>query len=209
MQVLVLCGDRWHPPEVVGGGLESLRQTGLSFDLVESMTGWSVGHLENYPAVLLTKSNNVSVSDQSHWMTPAIEEAFKRYVHSGGGLLAVHSGTAEYENNPVLRGLLGGVFASHPEQCPVTVSGKADHPLCVGSEPFTLKDEQYFMEMDDPEADVFLTTISEHGEQSGGWTRTEGQGRVCVLTPGHNLEVWQHPSFQRLLVNALSWVAKR
>lgn len=31
--------------------------------------------------------------------------------------------------------------------------------------------------------------------------------RVCVLTPGHNLEVWLHPGFQALLRHALNWCA--
>ena len=57
-------------------------------------------------------------------------------------------------------------------------------------------------------ADVFLTTVSEHGSQPGGWTRLEGKGRVCALTPSHNLEGWQHPSFQTLLLNALHWCGK-
>jgi hypothetical protein len=29
-----------------------------------------------------------------------------------------------------------------------------------------------------------------------------------VLTPGHNLEVWLHPDFQKLLHNGLTWLAK-
>jgi type 1 glutamine amidotransferase len=52
---------------------------------------------------------------------------------------------------------------------------------------------------------VFLTTVSEHGTQPGGWTRLEGQGRVCVLAPGHNLEVWLAPAYQTLIANALRW----
>ena len=52
------------------------------------------------------------------------------------------------------------------------------------------------MLLDDTEADVFMTATSEHGTQPGGWTRTEGAGRVCMLTPGHNVEVWLHPSYQ-------------
>jgi type 1 glutamine amidotransferase len=64
------------------------------------------------------------------------------------------------------------------------------------------------MEMTDQPLDLFLTTTSEHGAQPGGWTRTEGQGRICVLSPGHNLEVWLHPSFQALLLNGLRWCSK-
>ena len=67
--------------------------------------------------------------------------------------------------------------------------------------------KEYFMALDDPQADLLMTTTSEHGTQPGGWTRSEGQGRVCVLTPGHNIAVWLHPSFQALLRNALRWCA--
>ena len=53
--------------------------------------------------------------------------------------------------------------------------------------------------------DVFLTTSSEHGDQPGGWTRVEGADRVCLMTPGHILEVWLHPSYQALIRNGLRW----
>lgn len=72
-----------------------------------------------------------------------------------------------------------------------------------------IKDEHYFMEIDDPQIDVFLTTSSQHGILPGGWTRTEGKGRVCVLTPGHHVEVWRHPSYQALIKNGLDWCGKR
>ena len=52
---------------------------------------------------------------------------------------------------------------------------------------------------------LFLHTTSEHGRQPAGWTRTEGKGRVCVLTPGHNLAIWHHPSYQAILRNSLKW----
>ena len=101
--------------------------------------------------------------------------------------------------------MLGGVFASHPPQCRVTVEPQEGDPLTVGSTPFALIDEHYMMELDDAQAGVFVTTRSAHGVQPGGWTRPEGDGRVCVLTPGHNVEVWLHPSYQRLIHNALRW----
>jgi type 1 glutamine amidotransferase len=134
-----------------------------------------------------------------------VQLAFLNYVRQGNGLLAVHSGLAGYKEKPVLRGLLGGVFDQHPPQCMVTVDPKPGHPLTAGCEAFTLKDEHYHMLLDDPKVDVFLTTKSEHGEQPGGWRRDEGTGRVGVLTPGHNVEVWLHPSYKPLLINTLRW----
>lgn len=208
MRCLVLCDDYYHPAAVAREGLEALQTKGeFEFDWIEDAGEWSADRLAGYPAVVFVKSNNVSAADRSEWMTPEAESAFFEYVRLGKGLLVVHSGSAGYKETPVLRALMGGVFDHHPKQCPVTVEPREGHPLTVGSESFTLKDEHYHMLFDDPEADVFLTTTSEHGSQPGGWTRTEGSGRVCMLTPGHNVEVWLHPSYQVLLGNALGWCA--
>jgi len=208
MKTLVLCGDYWHPARVPREGLEALTGVEFTFDWIENAQDWSPETMMTYPLVILTKSNNVSATDQTSWMTDGVQTAFSEYVCHGNGLLAIHSGTAEYGEALILRSLLGGVFTHHPEQCPVTVSPRLEHPLCTGSTPFTLKDEHYFMALDDPQADVFMTTKSEHGEQPGAWRRVEGGGRVAVLTPGHNAEVWLHTSFQALLLNSLRWCGR-
>jgi type 1 glutamine amidotransferase len=202
MRTLLICDDYWHPAATIRAGLGPLQ--GFEFDWIENAADWSAERMLEYPLVLFAKSNNVSTNDKSAWVTEDVQQAFVDYVRKGNGLLAVHSGTV-YAKHPILRGLLGGAFTHHPEQCPVTVEPQAGHPLTARSTPFTLLDEHYFMEVDDTQADVFLTTTSENGTQPGGWTRLEGEGRVCVLTPGHTVGVWQHPSFQTLLRNALRW----
>ncbi len=208
MQILVLCDDYWHPARVPREGLGAMKGSGFTFDWIENAAEWSAEKLANYPLTILTKSNNISSADQNTWVTEAVQAAFVEYVRKGNGLLAIHSGTAGYAETPALRALLGGVFVQHPPQCPVTVEPKMGHPLTGGCEAFTLKDEHYHMALDDAQADVFLTAKSEHGSQPGGWRRSEGAGRVAVLTPGHNLDVWLHPPFQALLVNTMKWCAK-
>ena len=208
MRILGICDDIWHPAQVVRQGLFGLEDYGFEFDWIEDANRWSAEQMATYPAVILSKSNNISSANESPWMTENVQQAFLNYVRRGNGLLAIHSGTAGYEQAAVLRTLLGGVFREHPEQCPVMVEPLADHPLSEGSQAFNLVDEHYQIDLDDQQADVFLKTKSEHGTQPGGWRRHEGGGRVCVLTPGHNLEVWQHPAYQRLLLNALRWCSK-
>ena len=205
VKVLVLCGDTWHPPEIARKGLGVLGETEFTFDYIEDAREWSPEIMTMYSLVILTKSDNISATDQTSWMTDATQIIFSDHVRKGNGLLAIHSGIAEYEQKPLLRSLLGGVFTHHPEQCAVTVKPHIEHPLCSGVALFTRKDEHYFMTMDDPQADVFVTTVAEYGEQPGAWRRVEGAGRVAVLTPGHNLEVWLHPSFQLLIRNSLRW----
>jgi type 1 glutamine amidotransferase len=205
MPTLVLCDDFWHPARTPRAGLKPLEDRGMALDWIEHAGDWSPERMGVANVTILTKSNNVSAADKTPWMNPEVQAAFRKYVRHGNGLLIIHSGSAGYHDEPGLRSLMGGVFTSHPPQCEVTVVPKADHPLASGATPFTLKDEHYHMELDDPMADVFLTTVSEHGSQPGGWTRSEGAGRVCMLTPGHNLEVWLHPSYQTLIANALKW----
>jgi type 1 glutamine amidotransferase len=207
MRTLVICDDYWHPAKTAREGLAPLSERGFVFDWIEDAADWSAERMAGYPVVLFAKSDDVSAADRSKWVTEAVQDAFVGYVRQGHGMLVVHSGTV-YAEQPALRGLIGGAFIRHPKQCPVTVEPIEGHPLTVGSAPFTLVDEHYIMELDDARADVFMTTTSEHGTQPGGWTRLVGEGRICVLTPGHNVEVWQHPAFQALLVNGLHWCSK-
>jgi type 1 glutamine amidotransferase len=208
MRTLVLCDNRPHPGRVVHQGLEALGDCGFEFDWIDNAGDWSAERMAGYPLVVMSKSNNVSAADERAWVTPEVQQAFLEYARAGHGILFIHSGMASYRELPVLRGLIGGVFIRHPKQCLVTVEPRPGHPLTAGSAPFTLMDEHYFMTLDDAEADLFMTTSSEHGAKIGGWTRLEGEGRVCVLSPGHNVEVWLHPSFQALLRNGLRWCAK-
>jgi type 1 glutamine amidotransferase len=205
MKILVLSGDKWHPARIPMEGLVGLEELGFRFDWIEDAREWSAERMAAYPLAILTKSNHISSVDTSSWMTDEVQSAFLEYVHRGNGLLAIHSGIAGYQEMVILQNLLGGVFTHHPEQCMVTIHPNASHPLTAGIPPFTEKDEHYFMAMYDAKADIFMTSHSEHGEQPAGWRRKEGKGRVAVLTPGHNLQVWLHPSYQALLLRILQW----
>ena len=209
MRTLVFCDDSAHPASLTRDGLAALGKCGLEFDWVEDPSAWRSESLDQYRLVIFSKANNRSQTDHAPWAAEETGQAFVDYVTAGNGILFLHSGTALYDNAPSICRLMGGIFTGHPPQCPVTVSPRADHPLAKDSSPFTLMDEHYMMEMNDPNVELFLDTESEHGRQPAGWTRTEGDGRVCVLTPGHNPEVWRHPSFQALLRNSLAWCNPR
>jgi hypothetical protein len=209
MKVLVFCDDLYHPAVTVRAGLAPLSAS-FTFDWVENAAGWDARQLAGYDVVLLAKSNVCSAQDKTPWLAGPTEDVLGQFVRTGGGLVAVHSGTASYKDRPAVRVVLGGVFDRHPPPCPVMVEPRAGHPLTAGvPAAFTVHDEHYQMIMDDPATDVFLHTRSEHGVQPAGWTRREGAGRVAVLTPGHFPEVWLHEGMQQLLTNALQWAVTR
>ncbi|HAO79189.1 MAG TPA: hypothetical protein DCQ92_09470 [Verrucomicrobia subdivision 3 bacterium] len=208
LRTLVLCDDTWHPAETIRRGLTALGDCGFAFEFLEDGTKWSADAMINFPLVVLAKANITSSTVERPWLTPDSQQVFPDYVQRGNGLVVVHADTSRYDQLPAMLELIGGAFLHHPDQCAVTVSPKPGHPAAVDVAPFTLRDEHYFMAMNDACVDVFLHSRSEYGVQPAGWTRTQGEGRVCVLTPGHNEEVWLHPSFQKLLLNALRWTAK-
>lgn len=206
-RTLVICGDAWHPAEVVQQGLDSVADPSFALEFITHGSRWSPAAMMDFPLVVVAKANHLCSTDQNPWLTAETQPAFRNFARHGGGLLFVHAGTC-YKDLPDMRGVIGGAFLNHPDQCPVTVSPSTRHPLTSGVNAFAVQDEHYFMTLEATDADVFLHSRSEHGMQPAGWTRTEGGGRVCTLTPGHNLGVWEHPEFQNLLRNGLNWLSK-
>lgn len=105
------------------------------------------------------------------------------------------------------------------------------HPVCEGVEPFEITDELYLCPVFEREivpllatdADVTAATmIDTHREvttgeqveaahQEGspflGWAHAAGRSPVVYLLPGHSAATLTHPMYQRLVGNALGWVA--
>jgi type 1 glutamine amidotransferase len=207
IRTLVLCDDPWHPAAIIKRGLAVLGKCGMDFEYLEDGAKWSAAMMAAFPLVVLAKANMTSATVDQPWLREESQCAFPEYVQQGNGLLVIHAGTSRYEKLPAMRELIGGAFLHHPGPCSVTFLPQANHPVLAGVGSFAAHDEHYFMTMNDGE--VFLHSRSEHGVQPAGWTRIHGEGRVCVLTPGHKEEVWRHSSFQKLLGNALNWTAKR
>jgi type 1 glutamine amidotransferase len=205
LRTAVFCNDTWHPAALIRSGLAPLARDEFSFDWLETPAAWSGASLPDYDMVVLAKGNTTGPEDRSPWLTPEIENAFVDYTRSGKGIFFLHAGTC-YRENARLRALTGGAFLKHPPPSPLTLEGRDGHPITQGTQATTFIDEHYEIILDDPSADVFLRTHSQHGRQPAGWTRQE-YGRVCALAPGHSKEAWADAQFLQLLDNSLRWTA--
>ena len=214
--ILVLCDDLWHPAEVIERGLAALPDHRYEFDIVKTAKDiLSCEYLKRYPVVICCKSNCINLGNHDPWFEEGVTEVmpgdFMRYVEAGHGFVSLHSGLVYGpENRPDFAALTGSAFLGHPPRCEVQFQLKdAAHPVACGVKAFTARDEHYMMDVTAPDAHVFLTSSSEKGgTQAAGYTREIGSGRLCALTPGHTLAVWEHPQFQKLLLNALAWCLK-
>jgi len=224
MRVLLLCDDFWHPAKTAVDGVAPLSKNGFEFDVISNANDFSPEILKKYPAVLICKMDEVSQTDKTPWKTNAVQKAFAGYVNEGGGLVAVHSAVVQGKGTEIFDNLIGCRSNGHPNNCPVTVAPVKPHPVTEGVGLFCETDEHYRIEITAPDADVILASYSPpQGEESkyesepyfntpagiypAGYVRTHGKGRVCVLTPGHLIEVWLNAQFQKLLANALNWCA--
>jgi len=222
MQVLLICDDYYHPGQVAIDGVKPLEQKAFKFDIISNANDFSPDVLSKYPVVLICKMDEISQTDKQPWKTETVQKAFANYVKNGGGLLAVHSATVPNILKGELDQLIGCRFLGHPNNCPVTFQSVKPHPVTEGVGMFIETDEHYKIEITSDDVDVLAASYSpSQGDESkyesepyfnctaaiqpAGFVRTAGKGRVCVLTPGHTLEVWLNPEFQKLLENALKW----
>jgi len=222
MKVLLLCDDISHPGHVPSEGIVPLKEYGFQFDIITDAKNFNPEILSGYDAVLISKSDNTSREDKTDCKTESVQQAFIGYVENGGGLLAVHSGVVAGEHTEALNRLIGCRFIFHPRACPVTVQPVKPHPVTEGVEMFCETDEHYRIEILANDIDILMASYSpppipEPGHEpnlkdtawisAACYVRTQGKGRICVLTPGHFLPIWHTPQFQRTLKNALNWCA--
>lgn len=215
MKVLVICGDIWHPAEVVKRGLAFLdAEDGLEVDYICDAKDMLVPEmLKEYSVIVIAKGNQGSVENHSAWFEPGITETapsdFLSYIREGGGLLSLHAGNCfTKEDCPEYTNMTGSSFITHPARCEIRCQVSAQHPVTEGVQDFVIRDEHYILEMlTEDRLDILQTSSEEGGVQVGGYVRTIGEGRLCVLAPGHILSTYLKPDMQLLIRNALVWCA--
>jgi len=225
MKVLLICDDYWHPGQVPIDGFAPLKKRGFEFDIITDLKDFSTGMLSKYPVVVLSKCDEKSPEDKTSWKTDDVQQAFIDYVENGGGLIIAHTGLVAGKATQALDRLIGSKFTYHPKDCPVTVQAIKPHPITDGVEMFCEIDEHYRLQILSDDVDIIMASHSpSQGEESkyeedpyhntvawigaAVYVRSQGKGRVCVLTPGHHLAVWHNPQYQRVLENALRWCSE-
>ena len=231
MKVLLFCDDHYHPGEVPTKGIEPLCKKGFAIKVVSDTHHLDPAIIHDYDVIVMSKCDHISQENKDSWKTPQVQAAFVGFVEKGGGLLVTHSGTvagtdadAKGNDTSMLDNLIGCRFDSHPNQCPVTVAPLKPHPVTDGVKLFCEIDEHYRLQILADDIDIIAAGYAPaQGDPAkyqtepymnfpeciapSVYVRTQGKGRVCVLTPGHNLNVWLNPEFQKLLENALKWCA--
>ncbi len=154
------------------------------------------------------------------FMTDDQKAALLKYVREGGGYVGIHAATDSHYDWPEYRDLVGGWFDGHPWNEEVTIKVEVpDHPASEPVEgPWVISDEIYqhrnwsrddlcvLMSLDPNGTDFTKQGMKREDKDYGiAWCRSFGEGRSFYTALGHRNEVFDNPTFQAHLLNAILW----
>jgi type 1 glutamine amidotransferase len=212
IKTLVLCDDYWHPAEVIEAGMKPLEDKAAITYIHDAKDMLTRELIDRYDVIVCCKGNQINGANQNIWfeenVTEVMPEDLSDWVSRGKGFLFVHAGNT-FRKGADLAKLSGSYFVGHPPRCQIDLKVRS-HPITQGIDDFSIRDEHYQIELTDDDADIFLTSSSAAGgEQIAGYCKSVGQGRVCVLTPGHILDVWRKSEYLKMVYHAIEWCAGR
>ncbi|HXW08002.1 MAG TPA: ThuA domain-containing protein [Vicinamibacterales bacterium] len=203
VEVLFLGHDsRHHDSGRYAPMLEAaLEPDGISLAYTTRVADLNPATLEKYDALLIY-ANHDSIA-------PEQEAALLDFVAGGKGFLPVHSASFCFRNSPAYIALVGAQFERHGTGEFTAEIVKPDHPVLNGIQPFQVWDETYVHTKHNPDRTILMERVDAAGREAWSWVRTHGKGRVFYTAYGHDERAWSHPSFQKLLRNAIFWAVGR
>jgi type 1 glutamine amidotransferase len=139
-------------------------------------------------------------------------------VRAGTGLAGWHGGIVDsFRASADYQFMTGGQFVSHPGGfVDHRIEVVSDDPIVEGITHFDLHTEQYYVHADPTNNVLATTTFRAHPDypwiagatMPAVWTRTWGDGRVFVCTPGHKLEDLEVPEVRTIIERGLLWASR-
>jgi len=186
--------------------------------VTEKVGGEAFDNIENFPYdVLLFYNFNRKV-------TPQQKENFLKLVERGIGLVVLHHAGAAYPDWPEFGKIGGGCYHLRGyEENGVKKPGSGvkfnvkhkvhiadpDHPITKGLDDFEVVDETYIRCTIQPDLHPLLTTEEPSSDKVVGGVRTQGKTKVFYCQLGHDAKVYSQPTYRKVLVRGIRWVAGR
>lgn len=212
--VLILLGGLWHDFDGFTSAMQSLLnphgfQVEATYDL-DSLLHLEKGHYNLVISYTCFSPHREGLNDTSpERLTDAQFEGLANWIRNGGAFLAAHAATVIGESDAALGELIGGVFVSHPPAFTFSVHPVfGEHPITMGIEAFTVHDE-FYMETHTSAVQVHMVAFDRGLAYPMVWSKTEGQGRVAHIAPGHSREVWDLKPYQQLLLQTIDWLMEQ
>ena len=200
-----------------------------NFDRMLSKLPIVYDHVAHPDAYALLKADKIAkydvvlLYDMNNEISPEAQQDFVAMLRNGKGLVALHHAFCGYDYWPEFVEIIGGRYHhfpwtkdgvvqkpsnySHDVNLQVRVEDK-NHPITKGVTDFEIIDEGYGDTEIRPDVHPVLSTNSPENGPFVCWTNRYGKSRVVALTLGHDRQAWEHPSFLKVLSQAIVWAKK-
>ena len=169
------------------------------------------------PAALkLMPNSDVIVFSANHaqYSKPDFQKAINAFADSGHGVITLHAGTWYSWKDELTfnKRFVGGGTKSHGKGEFKVFNKQPEHPIMKDvPADFKIIDEHYRMALDaDNGAQVLAETGIEPQSKKAYpavWIVKDDKAKIVGITLGHADEAHSNPAYQKLLVNAVRWVA--
>jgi len=176
-----------------------LAERGIYLHYTEHQSDLNLENLRKYDALMIYGNRTGLPKDQ--------ETALLTYVNTGGGLIAIHSASATFNDSDAFVNLVGGAFKAHGTGTFSVEHQNSNHPVLQGVPEFESWDETYVHMKHNPDKDVLSFRIEDDHEEPWTWVRNQGDGRVFYTAWGHDERTWQHEGFKKLIERATRWTS--
>ena len=193
--------DQHHPLEELGSKIVDWSKELEDFETEVSHDKEMLanGQLEPYDICILC----TTVGE----LTAAQEQGVADFVDNGKNLLGVHSATVINENHTRYIDLIGGRFIHHSPYHEFQVKIEVEeHPITRGLEDFKITDELYVLDRPPEGANILATALWEDKAQPILYTKSYGKGKVLYNALGHDEAAYNHPVFQKLMIQGIQWI---
>lgn len=176
----------------------------------EDLSTMTAATLANYDVLFfaLTSGELAFTSDQ--------KAAILAFVDGGKGFMGVHSATDTLYGWPEYGTLIGTYLRDHPWTQPaaVVVEDRTHPSTAELGDRFTINEEFYaFRDNPRSHAQVLLrldaASVGATGDYPLAWASSFGRGRTYYNALGHFPETWNDVRYQRQLVGAIRWLARK
>jgi len=213
IRVLAVTGGHSYP---VGfyAALESMRNVSWTH---------ANGHNEAFRQPTEKRFDVVLLHDMYNEITPQAQERLKSFLEAGGGVIQLHHAIVNYTSWPWwFQEVTGGKyfekeqpgykkssFHEDIEFSVVPVKGKEKHPVLEGVGPLSVYDEFYKDRWHSDKIEVLMESKHPGNDPPVVWVGPYRKARVLTIQIGHSDHTLRNPAFQRLLHNAIEWVARK
>ncbi|WP_340102543.1 PVC-type heme-binding CxxCH protein [Rhodohalobacter sp. 8-1] len=200
LDILFLGDTGHHRPDIRVNDLTPyLAERGIYLHHTEHQSDLNLENLNKYDALMIY-GNRTGLPKQQ-------ETDLLTYVNNGGGIIAIHSASASFNDSDAFVNLIGGAFKAHGSGTFSVEHQNPNHPVLQGVPEFESWDETYVHMKHNPDKEVLSVRVEGDHEEPWTWVRNQGDGRVFYTAWGHDERTWQKEGFKKLIERATRWTS--